>query len=80
MELIRHLPFRRPARTRSRPPARTPRRGPVASDPPTLEMRRAQRTPAPEDRAFYTCGCGYAFVAKVTTSVACPHCGSGQAW
>jgi len=24
--------------------------------------------------------CGYAFMAKVTTSVDCPHCGTEQAW
>jgi hypothetical protein len=24
--------------------------------------------------------CGYAFKAKVTTSVDCPHCGIEQAW
>jgi hypothetical protein len=29
---------------------------------------------------MYTCSCGYVFEADVTTSVACPHCGAGQAW
>jgi predicted Zn-ribbon and HTH transcriptional regulator len=29
---------------------------------------------------MYTCTCGYVFQAKVSTSVACPHCGAGQAW
>jgi predicted Zn-ribbon and HTH transcriptional regulator len=24
--------------------------------------------------------CGFAFKAKVTTSVDCPHCGTEQAW
>ncbi|HUA12865.1 MAG TPA: hypothetical protein VMA83_12790 [Solirubrobacteraceae bacterium] len=32
------------------------------------------------DRASYSCGCGYVFDAAVSTSVACPHCGAGQAW
>jgi hypothetical protein len=33
-----------------------------------------------EDRALYTCECGYAFEALVTTSVGCPHCDRTQAW
>ena len=33
-----------------------------------------------QDRALYACGCGYAFNAAVSTSVACPHCGRTQAW
>jgi hypothetical protein len=33
-----------------------------------------------EDRALYTCECGYAFEALVTTSVGCPHCERTQAW
>jgi hypothetical protein len=33
-----------------------------------------------EDRALYTCECGYAFEALVTTSVGCPHCTRTQAW
>lgn len=35
---------------------------------------------ASEDRALYTCECGYLFEALVSTSVGCPHCGSEQAW
>ena len=34
----------------------------------------------PEDLALYACSCGHAFSAGVSTSVACPRCGSGQAW
>jgi hypothetical protein len=33
-----------------------------------------------EDRALYTCECGYVFEALVTTSVDCPHCERTQAW
>jgi len=36
--------------------------------------------PAPQDRALYSCGCGYVFSQDVSTSVACPHCGGTQAW
>lgn len=42
--------------------------------------KRARESGGPEDRAFYTCSCGYAFEADVSTSVACPHCGTAQAW
>ena len=42
--------------------------------------KRARESGGPEDRAFYTCSCGYAFEANVSTSVACPHCGTSQAW
>jgi hypothetical protein len=49
----------------------------------------AHQSPAPrerrhggpsQDRALYTCECGYAFEALVTTSVGCPHCARTQAW
>jgi hypothetical protein len=77
MELAHHLPFRRSKRPR---PAAPRNEGPAPSDPPTSELTRAQRTPAPEDRALYTCSCGFVFTAGVTTSVSCPHCGEAQAW
>lgn len=38
------------------------------------------RTPPTQDRALYTCGCGFVFSEDVSTSVACPHCGDSQAW
>ena len=41
---------------------------------------QARRAGGPQDRALYTCGCGYAFTAAVSTSVGCPHCGTSQAW
>jgi hypothetical protein len=44
------------------------------------ETRDARRGGGPEDRALYSCMCGFAFTAKVTTSVDCPHCGTEQAW
>ena len=43
-------------------------------------LARAKRSGGPEDRALYTCGCGFAFKAEVSTSVGCPHCGTSQAW
>jgi len=41
------------------------------------DMRKSD---GPTDRAFYDCGCGYQFTARVATTVSCPNCGAGQAW
>jgi hypothetical protein len=43
-------------------------------------VERARQAGGPLDEAVYTCGCGYFFSAAVSTTVACPHCGAGQAW
>ena len=43
-------------------------------------LARAKRSGGPEDRALYSCHCGHAFKAEVSTSVGCPHCGTSQAW
>ena len=40
----------------------------------------ARRAGGPQDRALYSCGCGYVFKASVSTSVGCPQCGTRQAW
>ena len=45
-----------------------------------VDERRLRESGGPDDRAVYTCSCGYVFEADVTTSVTCPHCGTGQAW
>jgi hypothetical protein len=71
MNLTTRLPKRRSTR-----PRRSSRPGAVESD----EVRAARRAGGPEDRALYSCMCGYAFKASVTTSVGCPHCGTEQAW
>jgi hypothetical protein len=44
---------------------------------PELRVREAG---GPEDQAAYSCACGMRFEAPVSTSVSCPHCGTGQAW
>jgi hypothetical protein len=44
------------------------------------DERRWRMAGGPEDRATYTCSCGKTFEAPVSTSVACPGCGCGQAW
>ena len=57
------------------PPAATP-----AEDPGLLAERRHRASIVPEDLAHYRCACGFQFQAAVSTSVACPHCGTSQAW
>ncbi|HWC85802.1 MAG TPA: hypothetical protein VG388_04640 [Solirubrobacteraceae bacterium] len=44
------------------------------------EPKRQRHGGPSQDRALYTCGCGYVFEAPVSTSVGCPHCGGTQAW
>jgi hypothetical protein len=44
------------------------------------DERRMRAAGGPEDRAHYSCACGYQFEANVSTAVSCPHCGTGQAW
>jgi hypothetical protein len=57
------------------------RRSPARAVAPVLkQLARARRSGGPEDRALYSCGCGNAFTAAVSTSVGCPSCGETQAW
>jgi hypothetical protein len=50
---------------------------PAASD---ITVRRVRDAGGPVDEACYPCACGYFFIAAVSTSVSCPHCGRTQAW
>jgi hypothetical protein len=71
MQLTTRLPKRRWSRHTTEEHPLTPE---------AAETRDARRGGGPEDSALYSCMCGYAFTAKVTTSVDCPHCGTEQAW
>ena len=55
-----------------------------APEPPPVPMHPAERrmrdAGGPDDRACYSCACGYLFEAAVSTSVHCPHCDAAQAW
>ena len=55
---------------------------PVAADgeDELFDERRLRASGGPNDRAQYTCGCGFVWEADVSASVACPHCGASQAW
>jgi hypothetical protein len=86
----------RPLRPTDRRPARAaaaerrphvigrPAEEPAPAATPEPEAHRAERRHracvACEDSALYSCSCGFQFTAPVTTSVACPHCGTAQAW
>lgn len=88
-------PGRRPHDRRATQHARTPAahgaaprasagHAPEATAPPPagcdLLAERARAAGGPIDTALYTCCCGYLFSAAVSTTVACPHCGTDQAW
>ena len=45
-----------------------------------ITVRRLREAGGPVDEACYPCGCGCFFIAPVSTSVSCPHCGATQAW
>jgi hypothetical protein len=88
MQLTTRLPKRRRGSRPTRPtraaaqPAPTPETASASPNgsSPSARTRDARRGSGPEDRALYSCMCGYAFKAEVTTSVDCPHCGTLQAW
>lgn len=78
--MMRVRPLRQATRRMS-PAPRRPHLVPLPEPSPEVKAsRRARESGGPEDSAFYTCSCGYAFDAAVSTSVACPHCGTTQAW
>ncbi len=47
---------------------------------PDAAAQRVRESGGPTDLACYACHCGYVFAAPVSTTVACPHCGTSQAW
>jgi rubrerythrin len=63
-----------------RRPEAPPADRPAAPGDDLAAERRLREAGGPDDRAQYTCTCGYVFEADVSTSVACPHCGAAQAW
>ena len=67
----------RPARRRRRDHLPAPTEDLAGPGTPEPRERVAGR---PLDEALYTCGCGAAFTAPVTASVACPACGGAQSW
>jgi hypothetical protein len=72
--------FGRPAEVAPAPPALPAPEPAPGVDHHLLAERRHRASVAPEDTAHYGCSCGFQFQAPVSTSVACPHCGTSQAW
>jgi hypothetical protein len=69
-----------PRRTRHTDHRRTQAVAEQPADDRLADERRLRQSGGPHDHATYACTCGYVFDAAVSTSVACPHCGTGQAW
>ena len=42
--------------------------------------RKTRAAGGPQDSALYRCACGHSFSGNVSTHVACPRCGTDQAW
>ncbi len=42
--------------------------------------QRVREAGGPQDSALYPCDCGHVFAGDVSTHVACPRCGTEQAW
>ena len=80
MQLTTKTKTLRRSRRHNQPPERR------ASEPrpqrPALEVSqvRARRGSGIEDRALYSCECGFAWTGEVTASPCCAHCGTPQAW
>jgi len=55
-------------------------RGGIVSERPTAPRSRQRHGGPSEDRAVYSCQCGFVFEEQVSTTVGCPHCGHTQAW
>jgi hypothetical protein len=73
----RHAARRRGRSAPAEPCQVPPRTADACSDP---AVARVRDSGGPLDAACYSCQCGYVFVARVSTSVTCPHCNTGQAW
>ncbi|HEX8100998.1 MAG TPA: hypothetical protein VF533_00155 [Solirubrobacteraceae bacterium] len=69
-----------PTSTRRRERSTRRRQAPLTRHVVSAAEARARRSGGPQDQALYSCGCGCAFTAEVSTSVGCPHCGQAQAW
>ena len=68
---------------RSRRRSQTPAQARRASEPRlalSVSQVRARRGGGIEDRALYSCECGFAWKGEVTASPCCAHCGTPQAW
>ena len=75
--------FRRSLRQPKAPARRAWARSTSGQHPSTelpAAQARARRGSGIEDRALYSCECGFAWTGEVTASPCCAHCGTPQAW
>jgi hypothetical protein len=84
MQLTTKTKSLRRSRRHSQTPARHGRAGTESEPRPTSALSvsqvRARRGSGIEDRALYSCECGFAWTGEVTASPCCAHCGTPQAW
>lgn len=76
--LLHPLADRRHARRQSMRRAAHPAE--IVQRPCDPAVKRVREAGGPRDTASYSCQCGFLFRADVSTTVACPHCGTSQAW
>ena len=69
-------------RSRRQPQTQARRGSEPRQQPPALSVSqvRARRGSGIEDRALYSCECGFTWKGEVTASPCCAHCGTPQAW
>ena len=67
-------------RRSERPRHASARRAPDPRPALSVSQVRARRGSGSQDRALYSCECGFAWTGEVTASPGCPHCGTPQAW
>ena len=70
---------RRPRRPSQAPARRAPEPRQQRSALPVSQVG-ARRGSGIEDRALYSCECGFTWKGEVTASPCCAHCGTPQAW
>ena len=82
MNLTKTKSFRRRAQRARQAPRRSTAQLSAADVRPAMPVSqvRARRGGGSEDRALYSCACGFAWKGVVTASPSCPHCGEPQAW
>ena len=67
-------------KTFRRSPRRSNAPAPARRNAMPVSQVRARRGSGVEDRALYSCECGFAWKGEVTASPCCAHCGTPQAW
>ena len=67
-------------KTFRRSPRRSKAPAPSRRNAMPVSQVRARRGSGVEDRALYSCECGFAWKGEVTASPCCAHCGTPQAW